>query len=147
MSYTKHMILVLSLLMFTVAVTFSQAPVELGGSSGLSLLNSLAKSSQDQANDTLNQTNDTINQTNDTINATNNTTDVNGTVGIHSAAFLSWGTKPKSHNEFRSVNNSSESKSGADKSSSVTSPPDTLAMTDDLKDLNALAEKNAFATA
>lgn len=145
MSYTKRLILILSLLMLTAAMTLSQAPVELGGSSGLSLLNSLAKSSQDQTNDTANDTSNA--SVNASVNATNNTTDLNGTKGIHSAAFLSWGTKPKSHTEFRSVNNSSAGKSGADKSSVVNSPPDSLAMTDDLKDLNALAEKNAFATA
>lgn len=127
MSYTKRLILILSMLMLTAAMTFSQAPVELGGSTGLSLLNSLTKSS--------------LNQTNDTINATNNTTDLNGTKGIHSAKFLSWGTGPKNHSVSYNYSR------GIANSSVVNSPPDPLAMTSGLKDLNDLAEKNAFATA
>jgi len=111
--------------MLMTALAFSQTPINLSGSSGLSLLNSLAKSP--------------LNQTNDSLNATNNTTNLNGNKGIHSSDFLSWGTGPKNHTvnyNYSVVNHSA-----------VNSPPDPLAMTRDLKDLNDLAEKNAFATA
>ncbi len=141
MSDTKRLILVLSLLMLMTALTFSQTPIDLGGSSGLSLLNSLTKSS-------LNQT-DSLNQTNDTINATNHTADQNETKGAHSPDFWSWGSRPKNHSVSYNPNvaNPSVGNPNAGKPSAINSPPDPLAMTSDLKDLNDLAENNNFATA
>ncbi len=121
------------MLMLVTVLALSETPIELGGSAGLSLLNSLTQSPIDQANESL--------------NATDNMTDINGqngTKGLHSSEFLSWGTGPKnrsvSYNSNSSVNNSGPNKSGA-----VISPPDPLTMTSDLKDLNDLARKNAFA--
>ncbi len=139
--------MVLFMLMLLNALAFSQAPVELGGSNGMNLLNSLAKSSLDQINDSVNDianntVNDTVNNTvNDTVNATDNTKDLSGTNGIHSAKFLSWGKGPKSHTSSSNYNRSTAN------SGVVDSPPNPLAMTSDLRDLNDLAEKNAFATA
>jgi len=132
MSYMKRLILILFLLMFTTALTYSQTTISLDGPGGLSILNSLTKSSQ-------NQTNDTLNQTNDSLNATNHTANLNRTNGTSSSDFWSWGTRPKNH--------TANYNPGAVNHSVVTSPPDPLVMTSDLQDLNGLAEQNAFATA
>ena len=132
MSHMKRLIVILFLLMFTTALTCSQTTISLDGPGGLSILNSLTKSSQ-------NQTNDSLNQTNDSLNATNHTANLNRTSGTSSSDFWSWGTRPKNHtaNYNPSVVNHS----------AVNSPPDPLAMSSDLADINSLAEQNAFATA
>ena len=119
MNYMKRLILILFLLMFTTALTYSQTPISLDGPGGLSILNSLTKSP--------------LNQTNDSLNATNNTTDLNGTKGASSSDFWSWGTRPKNPTESYNYN-----------ANNTANNP--LSMTSDLQDLNALAEQNSFAS-
>ncbi len=93
MSYMKRLILVLFLLMLMTALTYSQTPIKLNGSEGLSLLNSLTQSP--------------LNQTNDSLNATNQTTNLNGINGT-SSDFWSWGTKPKNYPGYYGTDNSTD---------------------------------------
>lgn len=119
MSRIERMILILFLLMFTTALTYSQTPIDLGGPGGLSILNSLTQSS--------------LNQTNASLNATNHTANLNETNGTSSSDFWSWGTRPKNY----SINYNY----GTDNSAN-----NPLVMTRDLADLNELAEQNSFAS-
>ena len=97
MSHMKRLILILLLLMLTTALTCSQTPINVTGSKGLSILNSLT-----QSQTSLNQTNDSINATN------NNTTNLNGIKGTSSSDFWSWGTKPKNYPGYFSNDNSAD---------------------------------------
>ncbi|MFB3765679.1 MAG: hypothetical protein ACE14P_10600 [Methanotrichaceae archaeon] len=86
MSYIKHPILILPLLMLTIALTYSQMPIRLDGSNGLSILNGLTESPP--------------NQTNNSLNGSNNTTNLNEIKGMSSSDFWSWGTRPKNYSEY-----------------------------------------------
>ncbi len=86
MSYMKHLIFILFLLMLMTSLTYSQTPINVSGSEGLRLLNSLTQS--------------ILNQTNDSLNATNNTINLNGIKGTSSSDFWSWGTKPKNYSGY-----------------------------------------------
>ena len=161
MNYMKRLVLALFLLMLMTAITFSQTPVKVDGPSGLSLLNSLTQSPPNQANESLNQTNASLNQTNASLNQTNGslnaTNQTVGMLGIKSSSssdLWSWGSMPKDHskvyniaigNSTNSASNSANSASNSANSAS-NSGNDPLAETSDLKDLNDLAEQNAFAS-